>query len=61
MTTMVDELYDRNYQAGREAMNEAIDGAFARLARAIGDTFAALHRVHFSAPWAPGERRKANR
>ena len=58
---MVDELYDRNYQAGRETMNRAIDIALARFARAIGDTFGALHRVHFSAPWAPDGRRKANR
>ncbi|HEY8593058.1 MAG TPA: hypothetical protein VIL42_09380 [Sphingomicrobium sp.] len=48
---MVDEIYDRNYQAGRAEMNRALDAGFARLGRAIVATLEALHRIEFDAPW----------
>lgn len=48
---MRDELYDRDYQAGRAELNAGID----RLVHAIGNTvlvaFEALHRAEWSAPW----------
>ena len=51
MITMMDEIFDRNYQAGRAELNAGIDRALARLAKAVGDTFRSIHRVQFSAPW----------
>ncbi|MEO7655323.1 MAG: hypothetical protein ABIS23_06540 [Sphingomicrobium sp.] len=44
---MRDEIFDRDYQAGREALNDGID----RIARAFGDVFRATARVQFAAPW----------
>ena len=44
---MVDELYDRNYQAGREQLHAGID----RLIAAVASSLAALNRVQFDAPW----------
>ena len=49
---MIDEIFDRNYQAARADFNAGIRSAFASLVRSIGDSMAALHRVEFSEPWA---------
>jgi hypothetical protein len=51
MVTMVDEIFDRHYQAGRAELNAAITAAFSRLGRAVGDSLKQLHRIEWSAPW----------
>ena len=51
MITMIDEIFDRTYQNGRADLNAGLDRAFARLGRAIGDSFRVLHRIEWSAPW----------
>lgn len=45
---MRDEIFDRTYQAGRADLNAGLDRGFRR----IGATFATLHRIQWSAPWA---------
>lgn len=49
---MVDELFDRGYQAGRADLNKAI----LTLARSFGEAFAnafrVLNRIEYAAPWA---------
>ena len=53
---MVDEIFDRNYQAGRADLNAGIDRAVHHIGAAIGSTLAksleVLHRIEWSAPWA---------
>ena len=44
---MRDEIYDRDYQAGRSALHDGID----RLAAATLQTFKALAAIQFDAPW----------
>ena len=44
---MRDELFDRDYQAGRDAMNASID----RLFSGIGRTLKVLNSIQFDAPW----------
>ena len=44
---MRDELFDRDYQEGREAMNHGID----RLLHLIMDGFRTLTAIQFAAPW----------
>lgn len=44
---MRDELFDRDYQEGREAMNDGID----RLLHRIMDGFRTLTAIQFAAPW----------
>jgi hypothetical protein len=44
---MRDELYDRDYQAGRATLHDGIDRFF----RSFADGLAALHRRNWSAPW----------
>jgi hypothetical protein len=53
---MVDEIFDRTYQAGRADLNAGIDRALQHIGAAIGGTLAksleVLHRIEWSAPWA---------
>ncbi|HEX4800716.1 MAG: hypothetical protein ACM3IG_09430 [Myxococcales bacterium] len=49
---MVDEIYDRHYQAARSEMNTAIAGAFGRLSKAVSNAFKVLNRIEYQAPWA---------
>ena len=48
---MVDEFYDRGYQAARAQLNDDIGNAAARLARSVGHAFAVLNRIEYRAPW----------
>jgi hypothetical protein len=52
MVTMVDEIFDRHYQAGRNELNGALLGAFARFGEAFSNAFKVLNRIEYSAPWA---------
>ena len=44
---MRDELYDRDYQAGRDALHDGID----RLIAGTMQTFHAIAAIQFDAPW----------
>lgn len=52
MVTMIDEIFDRSYQANRVELNAAIGRGMKRLGAAIGNSFAVLNRIEYSAPWA---------
>jgi hypothetical protein len=53
---MVDEMLDRAYREGRAELNAGIAQALGHLSRVMGDSFRALHRIEWSAPWnQPGE------
>jgi hypothetical protein len=56
MATMIDEIFDRAYQAGRSDLNAGIGAVFAR----AGEAFRVLHRIEFEAPWL-ARQRKARR
>jgi hypothetical protein len=53
---MMDEIFDRSYQAGRADINAGLDRAFARISRALGESFRAMHRIQWSAPWTHNPR-----
>ncbi len=57
MISMVDEIFDRHYQAGRNELNAAILGLAARFGHAFGNAFAVLNRIEYSAPWTARPRR----
>jgi hypothetical protein len=57
MVTMIDEIFDRHYQAGRQDLNAALIELAGRLARAFGNAFKVLNRIEYSAPWAVKTRR----
>ena len=52
MVTMIDEIFDRNYQAGRTEMNAAILDLARRFGQAFANAFRVLNRIEYSAPWA---------
>jgi hypothetical protein len=51
MVTMVDEIFDRHYQAGRNELNAALGSVFGRLGRTVGTSLRVLNQIQFSAPW----------
>jgi hypothetical protein len=61
MVTMVDEIFDRHYQAGRNALNAAIFGLVSSFAEAFGNAFKVLNRIEYSAPWTAKPRRARSR
>src|SRR5690348_5820220 len=61
MVTMIDEIYDRNYQAHRAELNAWLTAGVARLGHAIGNAFAVLNRIEYSEPWAPTRRKARSR
>jgi hypothetical protein len=52
---MRDEIYDRDYQAGRDALHDGID----RLVAGIGQTFRVMAAIQFSSPWAKASDRRS--
>jgi len=52
MVTMIDEIFDREYQAARADVNAGVADALAGIGRTIGDSLKVLHRIEWSAPWA---------
>jgi len=57
MVTMIDEIFDRGYQAARANMNAGVADAFSGIGQTIGDSLKVLHRIEWSAPWAPPKKR----
>ena len=49
---MIDDLFDRDYQAGRKALNADIARLAGRFGAAVGNAFNVLNRIEYSAPWA---------
>ena len=44
---MIDQIYDREYQAGRAALNDSLG----RLIDGAGQSLRVLHKINFDAPW----------
>ena len=57
MVTMIDEIYDRHYQIGRDQLNDTIVAGLVRLGRSVGNAFAVLNRIEYDAPWKGGTQR----
>ena len=58
---MIDEIFDRNYQEGRAALNDGIDRLFASISTELGKSMKAMHRFEWSAPWTQTNRRTRTR
>ena len=48
---MIDEIYDRGYQAGRADLHAGIDRLVHKIGNAIGPGLAAIHHFEWDAPW----------
>jgi len=54
---MHDEIFDREYQAGRAALN----GGISRLIAGAGKSLQVLNSIQFDAPWKHGDPSKSGR
>jgi hypothetical protein len=50
---MIDEAYDRAYQAGREELHAGVDKLVRKTLRCAVVAFKVLHRIEWAAPWHP--------
>jgi hypothetical protein len=55
---MIDENFDRTYQAGRADLHADIGRGLDRVAKGIGTTFRAIHAITFASPWAKSQLRR---
>ena len=51
MITMIDEIYDRGYQAGRAELHDGIDALIRKVGGAVTPALRAIHRLEWDAPW----------
>ena len=58
---MRDELFDRDYQAGRAQLHAGIDRAISSIGRSVGDSLKVLHRMEWNAPWHGKTSRRTGR
>ena len=58
---MVDELYDRQYQAKRSELNASIISAARRFAEGLANAFKVLNRIEYSSPWKTNADRARSR
>jgi len=49
---MIDEMFDRSYQAGRDQLNGTILSGLSRLGTAVANAFSVLNRIEYDAPWS---------
>ena len=54
---MNDQIFDREYQAGRTALNDGIG----QLIRSAGQSMRVLNRINFDAPWKQSAKPNARR
>jgi len=58
---MIDEIFDRHYQAGRAQLNSDLSTVLANAGRAIFESFRVLNRIEYQAPWAsPSKKARCN-
>lgn len=58
---MRDELFDRDYQAGRADFNAGIGRAITGIGDTLGASLRALHRIEWTAPWQSKAERRTGR
>ncbi len=54
---MMDEIFDRQYQAGRNELNAGLDRAFSAAGRELLKTYQLFHAIQWKAPWLRKARR----
>ena len=48
---MVDEIYDRGYQAGRAELHDGIDALVRKVRNAFAPALSAIYHFEWDAPW----------
>jgi hypothetical protein len=55
---MIDEIFDRTYQAGRADLNAGLGRIFREIGTAASHAFEVLNRIEYEAPWLVRRRRR---
>jgi hypothetical protein len=58
MVTMIDEIFDRHYQAARADLNAGLGLIFREIGITVGNAFKVLNRIEYEAPWLARRRRR---
>lgn len=48
---MIDEIFDRNYRAGRAQLNASLLSGLSYVADNVMNAFNVLNRIEYQAPW----------
>ena len=56
---MIDEIFDRNYQAARSELNATLTSGLRKVAASVANAFKVLNRIEYSSPWL--ERKRTRR
>jgi hypothetical protein len=51
MITMIDEIYDRGYQAGRPELHDGIEALVRKIRNVLNPALVAVHHFEWDAPW----------
>ena len=54
---MIDENFDRNYQAGRAELNATAVSTLKHLGELVREAFAVLNRIEYAAPWTEARKK----
>ena len=54
---MIDGMFDREYQAGRGALNSSLATSFAHFSHVVSHAFEVLNRIEYQAPWSAQPKR----
>jgi hypothetical protein len=57
MVTMVDEIFDREYQASRKQLHASMSNGLDRLSQTISSAFEVLVKIEYDAPWTAKSKR----
>ncbi|MGN6155537.1 MAG: hypothetical protein ACTHN4_07365 [Sphingomicrobium sp.] len=55
---MIDEIFDRTYQAGRSELNAGLGLVFREIGNAASNAFHVLNRIEYDSPWLARRRRR---
>ncbi len=48
---MMDQIFDRQYQAGRKQLNASLASGLSNLGHAVKDAFEVLVKIEYQSPW----------
>ncbi len=57
MVTMVDEIFDRQYQSSRKQLHASMSNALDHLSQTISSAFEVLVKIEYEAPWTAKSKR----
>lgn len=57
MVTMIDEIFDRGYRAGRTQLNASLASGLSHLTDTVMNAFNVLNRIEYQAPWTARPKR----